>query len=59
MTKDPDVIALKKDVEFIRYNLTDFVRRLEFEPVKTIVYGMVGLILTAFLLGVIKWVIAK
>lgn len=36
-----------------------FVNKAEFSPVKNVVYGMVGLILITFLVGILKFVVVK
>lgn len=50
-----DVATIKQDVEYIKDNISklnhrlecNYVYKSEFEPVKKIVYGMIGVILTA------------
>ena len=48
-----DIPVIKNDIAWIKEHLKSngFVKREEFTPVKRIVYGSVGLILTAVLLG--------
>lgn len=56
---------LKKDIEYIRKSVDhiestiklDYVTRSEFEPTKRIVYGLIGLILTAVVGGLMGLII--
>ena len=58
-------VLLTQDVNYIKISVTkietmlkeDFVKKSEFEPIRKIVYGMVGIILTAVVLAVIALVI--
>lgn len=59
--------VMAKDIEFIRQEVTEikgridghFVTREEFDPVKKVVYGMVGLILVAVAGALIALVVKK
>lgn len=68
MTNDKEEITIaliKKDVEYIRKDVvdiknamaSDYITRLEFDPIKKIVYGLVGLILTAVMGALVGLVI--
>jgi len=65
MTKEPitQYDLLKKDIEFIKQQNDDLkvilVTQQEFHPVKIIVYGMVGIVLTSVLAAIITSVIIK
>jgi hypothetical protein len=56
-----------KDIEFIKYEVTEikhkiegnFVTKEEFEPIKKIVYGIISLILTAVVGGLISLVVLR
>ena len=58
---------LKKDIDYIKLSVTkietilerDVVTRAEFEPIRRIVYGMVGVILTAVIVAIVKLVVTK
>lgn len=56
---DRAVKALEKDIKDLKEetcsSLTEFVKASEFKPVRSIVYGLVGLILTAV---VVTWLVA-
>jgi len=64
---DTQLAVLTTDVEYIKSSVQrieillekDYVKKSDFEPVKKIVYGMVGIILTAVLLAVIYLVVKK
>lgn len=73
-TVKTQVALIKKDMEYIKRGLDDlktsvadvkknteanFVLKAEFTPVKQIVYGLVGLVLTAVVTAVIGLVILK
>jgi hypothetical protein len=48
------------DIEALRVLIkADFVHRSEFEPIKRVVYGVVSLILTAVILGLLALVVKK
>ncbi len=59
--------VLQKDVEFIKINVSemkdkmekDYVTQDEFKPVKNIVYGLVGLILTSVVGALIALVLKQ
>ena len=54
-----DIKYIKEKIDSIENKLDDkFVRKIEFNPVKKIVYGMLGAILLAFLGGIINLVIS-
>lgn len=62
MEQDPLVMALieniKEDVEYIRDRMDrSYVTKVEFEPVKKLVYGMVSMILVSVVGAVITLVI--
>jgi len=58
---------IKQDITYIKDNVRDikvklegqYVTREQFDPIKRIVYGMVGLVLTAVAVGVLNLVINK
>lgn len=50
---------LESEVRLLRETEEKYVRREEFDPVQKLVYGMVGLILVAFLGAVIALVVTK
>jgi len=55
-----EVRYIRRDVDKILKKLDDhYVTRAEFAPVKLIVFGMVGLILTSVLVAVIGLVVSK
>lgn len=41
--------ALRRDLEKVDTKLTEYVTKVEFAPVKVIVFGMVGIAMTAML----------
>ena len=59
--------AMEKDIEFIKCKLEElekkidnqYITRMEFEPIKKIVYGMVALVLTAVFMAIIGLVVLK
>ena len=55
------VIILKESVKYIELDLKDLkqkvVIRVEFEPIKKLVYGLVGIILTAVIVALVSLVI--
>lgn len=59
--------VIAKDIEYIKDSIKvinrkldkDYVTKMEFEPVKRIVYGMVGIILVAVLSGVVGMVVMQ
>ena len=67
ITMQNDITNITKDVGEIKTALKDFiekadtvyVNKLEFEPIKKVVYGMIGLILSGVLLAVIAFVLNK
>ena len=51
---------IRKDVEDIKKTLhADYVTRFEFEPIKRLVYGVVGLILVAVITALLSLVLSK
>ena len=58
-----DVIGMKKDIEYLvkrsDEDSRNYVERKEFEPVRNLVYGLVGLILVAFVGAIIALVIPR
>ncbi len=56
-----EVAVIKNDVKWIKKNIEKwdktFVTKAEFRPVQKIVYAAVGIVLTAFLAGLIVLVI--
>ena len=70
-TKDRDLmlcfVSVEKDIEYIKQNVHEinnklekqYITRMEFEPIKRIVYGMVGLILTSVVVAVIGLVLTR
>ena len=53
-----DIQYIKKEVTEINHKLSkDYVTRVEFEPLKKVVFGMIGLILTGVVSAVIFMVI--
>jgi len=61
------VALMAQNIEYIRNDVTeikhtlksDYVTTTEFEPIKKIVFGLVGLVLTMVTVAVIKIVIIK
>lgn len=55
----------QKDIEYIKKEITEikqlvsdhYVTKVEFDPIKKIVYGLVGLVLTAVVVGILALVI--
>jgi predicted nucleic acid-binding Zn-ribbon protein len=62
-----ELAVLKNDVKYIKITVEeikiilekDYVKRSEFDPVKKIVYGMVGIILTSVVVGVLTLVLRR
>ena len=55
-----DITYIRDDVKEIKDNLrSSYVSKDEFDPVKKIVYGLVGLILVAVMVAVLGLVIIK
>lgn len=58
-----DISYIKKDISEIKDSIKDlsdkYVTKEEFAPIKNIVYGMVGLILTAALVAMMKFIFIK
>ena len=55
-----NVENIKNDVKDIKDKLqNDYVSQTEFKPIRNIVYGMVGLILTAVIIALVSLVILK
>lgn len=58
-----EINYIKKDIGEIKDSVADlkdsFITRAEFEPIKNVVYGMVGLVLISFLGAIIALVIKK
>ncbi len=55
-----DIKEIKNDIKEIKEMLDEkFVTRIEFTPIKSIVYGMVGFILLAFLAAIVGLVIIR
>jgi hypothetical protein len=50
---------IKRFDDFEKKQSEDFVTRIEFEPIKRLVYGVVGLVLTGFVLAIIALVIPR
>jgi hypothetical protein len=50
---------IKRFDDFEKKQSDDFVTRIEFEPIKRLVYGVVGLVLTGFVLAIIALVIPR
>jgi hypothetical protein len=70
MTKTDDLIqitGLCKDIQYIKEKVTgievklerDYITKEEFDPIKKVVYGLVGLILTGVVGALIGLVIVK
>lgn len=67
MTKSQEVIAaeMQKDLEYTKKTVenierkldSEFVTREEFDPIKKIVYGMVGIVLTSVFAGLVALVV--
>lgn len=51
--------ALSRKFDDFEKGQTSYVSKIEFEPIKKLVYGMVGLVLTAVVLALIGLVIIK
>lgn len=52
-----DVDYIKKEIGEIKQLVSDhYVTRIEFDPIKKIVYGLVGLILTSVFVGILSLV---
>lgn len=66
-TRSEGVAVIANDISYIKRDLTDIKAKLEanyvtheeFEPIKKIVYGLVGLILVAVVTAVLTLVIMK
>lgn len=55
-----DINYIKRDVADIKGSISrDYITRQEFEPVKRVVYGLVGLILIAVVGGLLALIIQK
>lgn len=55
-----DILYIKTKVETIEQKLEkNYVTHEEFQPVKNLVYGLVGLILTSVILALVALVIVK
>jgi hypothetical protein len=55
-----DIAYIKDDVREIKEKMNaDYITREEFEPIKKLVYGTIGLVLTAVAIAVINLVINK
>lgn len=62
---DATMVGVQKDVLYIKEAISrvelrlerDYVTREEFNPVRTIVYGMVGIVLTAVLVTLVALVV--
>lgn len=55
-----DIVYIRQTMKDVSDKLEkDYVTRDEFEPVRNVVYGMVGLILVGFLMAVIALIIRK
>ena len=55
-----DIAYIKDDVREIKEKMSaDYITREEFEPIKKLVYGTIGLVLTAVAIAVINLVINK
>ena len=52
-----DLALIRKDVEQLRENAVDSVRRVEFAPIKTLVFGGAGLILAAVVTALVALVV--
>lgn len=51
---------IKRDINDIKETLkADYVRRAEFEPVKKVVFGVVGLILSSVIVALIALVVSQ
>jgi len=67
LDKTLDTNLLCKDIEYIKVEMRDikdmlkdnFVTKDQFEPIKMIVYGLVGVILLSFIGAVVSLVIMK
>lgn len=52
-----DIEYIKRDVVEIKTNVkSQYVHKAEFEPIKKIVYGLVGIILSGVILAVLSFV---
>lgn len=58
-----DIKYIQRDIaeikDIIRNMSSEFVTKTEFDPIKRVVYGMVTLILTTFLIGALALVLNK
>lgn len=55
-----DVNYIKKSVDTLHNDITsNYVTKEEFKPVKQVVYGIVGLVLTGVLLGILSIVVYR
>ena len=52
-----DLALIRKDVEQLRENAVDHVRRVEFQPIKSLVFGGAGLILAAVVTALVALVV--
>lgn len=64
---ETNIALLQKDVQYIRDTVqkietnleADYITRIEFEPIKKIVYGLIALVLTMVLGAVLSLIIRK
>ena len=55
-----DITYIKKEVTEINQKLShEYVTKIEFEPLKKVVYGLIALILTAVVSGILAVVIIR
>ena len=54
-----DDCATKAITDQLRTDINSKITREEFNPVKQLVYGLVGLVLTSFVLGIIGLLVTK
>jgi len=67
MNQQADIVGIQKDIQWIKDGVNqinqklerDYVTEQEFGPIKTVVYGMVGIILTGVLAAIIRLVFVK
>ncbi|MFA5396851.1 MAG: hypothetical protein WC346_12660 [Methanogenium sp.] len=53
------VRSIQKDMENFKRDMDNYVRKEEFQPIKSLVYGVVGLILIAVVGAALSYIIMK
>lgn len=66
-SEDSDIAVIKNDIGYIKQDVAEikrmqqshYVSKEEFEPIKRLVYGLVGLILTGVVVTLLSLVVVK